>query len=104
MSFPFLAPLRRFSFLGNSLEDWAIALAVAVLATAAMAFVRAVVLRRLAAASAVGETRLDDLVVKMLSGPTAVHRRLRASTSAAPSSSWAGRASCSCRGSRWRRC
>jgi small-conductance mechanosensitive channel len=67
MSFPFLAPLRRFSFLGNSLEDWAIALLVTVVATAAMAFVRALVLRRLAAASALSETRFDDLVVKMLS-------------------------------------
>jgi small-conductance mechanosensitive channel len=67
MSFPFLAPLRRFSFLGNSLEDWAVALAVAVLATVAMAFVRSMVLRRLAATSALTETRLDDLVVTMLS-------------------------------------
>ncbi|CAH0198882.1 Low conductance mechanosensitive channel YnaI [Massilia sp. Bi118] len=67
MRFPFLAPLRRLYFLGNSLEDWVIALAVAVLATAAMAFVRAVVLRRLAANSAATETRLDGLVVTMLS-------------------------------------
>lgn len=67
MSVPFLAPLRRFFFLGNSLEDWAIALALALLATAAMAFVRAMVLRRLAARSAITETRLDDLVVTMLS-------------------------------------
>ncbi|ALK97368.1 hypothetical protein AB595_12275 [Massilia sp. WF1] len=67
MSFPYLAPLRRFSFLGNSLEDWTVALIVAVLATAAMAFVRSLVLRRLAATSARTDTRIDDLVVKMLS-------------------------------------
>jgi small-conductance mechanosensitive channel len=67
MSLPFLAPLRRFSFLGNSLEDWAVALAVTILATAAMAFVRSMVLRRLAARSAITDTRLDDLVVTMLS-------------------------------------
>lgn len=67
MSLPFLAPLRRFSFLGNSLEDWAVALAVTALATAAMAFLRAMILRRLAATSAVTKTRLDDLVVTMLS-------------------------------------
>jgi small-conductance mechanosensitive channel len=67
MSFPFLAPLRRFSFLGNSLEDWAVAALVAVVATAVMACVRSLVLRRLAARSCVTETRLDDLVVKMLS-------------------------------------
>jgi small-conductance mechanosensitive channel len=67
MSFPFLAPLRRFSFLGNSLEDWAVALLVGLVATLAMAFVRSLVLRRLAARSSVTETRVDDLVVKMLS-------------------------------------
>jgi small-conductance mechanosensitive channel len=67
MPFAFLAPLRRFSFLGNSLDDWAIALLVTVLATAAMAFVRSLVLRRVAAVSALSATRLDDLVVKMLS-------------------------------------
>src|SRR6476619_4380578 len=67
MSLPFLAPLRRFSFLGNSLEDWAVALAVTILATAAMALVRSMVLRRLAARSAITDTRLDDLVVTMLS-------------------------------------
>jgi small-conductance mechanosensitive channel len=67
MGFSFLAPLRRQFFLGSSLEDWAIALAVAVLATAAMAFVRSLVLRRVAATSAVSEGKLDDLVVKMLS-------------------------------------
>jgi small-conductance mechanosensitive channel len=54
MSFPFLAPLRRFSFLGNSLEDWAVALLVGLVATLAMAFVRSLVLRRLAARSSVG--------------------------------------------------
>jgi small-conductance mechanosensitive channel len=67
MSVPTLASLRQFSFLNNSLEDWAIALIVAVLASAAMAFVRSLVLRRLAATSALTEARLDDLVVKMLS-------------------------------------
>jgi small-conductance mechanosensitive channel len=67
MSVPFLAPLRRFSFLGNSLEDWALALIVGLLATAAMAFARLLLLRRLAARSAASETRLDDLVVTMLS-------------------------------------
>jgi small-conductance mechanosensitive channel len=67
MSFSFLAPLRRQFFLGSSLEDWATALIVAVLATAAMAFVRSLVLRRLAASSAVSDGKLDDLVVKMLS-------------------------------------
>jgi small-conductance mechanosensitive channel len=67
MSFPFLAPLRRFSFLGNSLEDWAVALLVAVVATAAMAFVRSLVLRRVAARSSSSDARADDLVVKILS-------------------------------------
>jgi small-conductance mechanosensitive channel len=67
MRVPYLAPLRQFSFLNNSFEDWAIALIVAVLATAAMAFVRSLVLRRLVATSAITEGRLDDLVVKMLS-------------------------------------
>ncbi len=67
MSFPFLASLRRFSFLGNPLDDWAAALLVALVATAAMAFVRSVVLRRVAAASSASDTRIDRLVVKMLS-------------------------------------
>jgi small-conductance mechanosensitive channel len=67
MNLSFLAPLRRFSFLGNTLDDWAAALLVALVATAAMAFVRSVVLRRVAAASSVSETRIDGLVVKMLS-------------------------------------
>jgi small-conductance mechanosensitive channel len=67
MSFPFLAPLRQFSFLGNKLDDWVVALLVAVVATAVMACVRSLVLRRLAARSAVREARIDDLVVRMLS-------------------------------------
>jgi small-conductance mechanosensitive channel len=67
MSFPWLAPLRRFSFLGNTLDDWVIALLVGLLATAAMAFVRSLVLRRVAAASSVSEGRIDGLVVTMLS-------------------------------------
>ena len=67
MRFPDLAHLRQLDFLGNPLEDWALALLVTVLATAAMATVRALVLRRMAARSAATETRIDDLVVKMLS-------------------------------------
>jgi small-conductance mechanosensitive channel len=67
MSDAFLAPLRRLFFLGNSLEDWAIALAVTALAVAAMAFVRKLVLRRVAATSAASDGKLDDLVVRMLS-------------------------------------
>ena len=67
MRVPDLAHLRQLDFLGNSLEDWALALLVTLLATAAMAAVRALVLRRMAARSAATETRLDDLVVKMLS-------------------------------------
>jgi small-conductance mechanosensitive channel len=67
MSNAFLAPLRRLFFLGNSLEDWAIALAVTALAVAAMAFVRKLVLRRVAATSAASDGKLDDLVVRMLS-------------------------------------
>jgi small-conductance mechanosensitive channel len=67
MSDAFLAPLRRLFFLGNSLEDWAIALAVTALALAAMAFVRKLVLRRVAATSAASAGKLDDLVVRMLS-------------------------------------
>jgi small-conductance mechanosensitive channel len=67
MSVPDLAHLRRLSFLGNPLEDWAAALLVTALATAAMVFVRTMVLRRVAATSAVDGGRLDDLVVKMLS-------------------------------------
>jgi small-conductance mechanosensitive channel len=67
MSESFLAPLRRLFFLGNSLEDWAVALAVTALAVAAMAFVRSLVLRRVAATSAASDGKLDDLVVRMLS-------------------------------------
>jgi small-conductance mechanosensitive channel len=67
MRFSFLSPLRAFSFLGNSLEDWALALAAAVLATAAMAFARHLLLRRVAALSAVSDNRIDKLVTYMLS-------------------------------------
>jgi small-conductance mechanosensitive channel len=67
MSFSFLAPLHGFSFLNNSFEDWMLALAAGALATAAMAFVRHLVLRRVAASSAVTDARLENLVTYMLS-------------------------------------
>jgi small-conductance mechanosensitive channel len=67
MSFSFLPPLRGFSFLNNSLEDWGLAFAAAVLATAAMALARRLVLRRMAALSSVTGNRLDTLVTHMLS-------------------------------------
>ena len=67
MMFPFLPQAGHYSFLNNPFEDWAIALGVAAAATVAMLFLRAVVLRRMEALSARTSTRLDDLVVAMLS-------------------------------------
>jgi small-conductance mechanosensitive channel len=67
MSFPFPASLRGFSFLNNSLEDWVIAMAVAVLATAALACARSLLCRRVAANSAASGTRLYALTTRMLS-------------------------------------
>jgi small-conductance mechanosensitive channel len=67
MSFSFPASLHGLSFLNNSLEDWAIALAVAVLATAIIAVARSLVCRRVAATSAASGTRLYALASQMLS-------------------------------------
>lgn len=67
MTFPFLSRTGQFSFLNNSFEDWALALAVTAGAAIAMMFVRAFVLRRMEALSRRTETRLDDFVTRMLS-------------------------------------
>jgi small-conductance mechanosensitive channel len=55
-----------FSFLNNSLENWGAALALACGATAAMLFVRALVLRRIRARAPRTATRLDDLAAEIL--------------------------------------
>ena len=67
MTFPFLSRTGHFSFLNNAVEDWALALAVAVGSAVAMVFLRAFVLRRMEALSRRTETRLDDFVTTMLS-------------------------------------
>ncbi|OON62960.1 hypothetical protein B0920_05935 [Massilia sp. KIM] len=53
-------------FAGNAVEDWLIALGVAIGSTAAMMFIRAFALRRMHALSQRTATRLDDFVTKML--------------------------------------
>jgi small-conductance mechanosensitive channel len=53
-------------FLNNSLENWSTALAVAVSATAAMYFVRTLVLYRVARMEAQAPTRLHDVLVHIL--------------------------------------
>jgi len=70
---------HAFDFLGNPLDDWAAALGVALLAAAAMLFLRRLVLRRMAgqaqfqgqaqgqAITRAGDTRLHDLLAAMLS-------------------------------------
>jgi small-conductance mechanosensitive channel len=55
-----------FTFLDNSPENWAMALAVAVGATAAMYFLRALVLRRVSRMAPETETGIDDVVACML--------------------------------------
>jgi small-conductance mechanosensitive channel len=55
-----------FTFLNNSLDNWAMALAVAVGATVAMYFARALVLRRVSTMASRTETRIDDVVACML--------------------------------------
>jgi small-conductance mechanosensitive channel len=55
-----------FTFLHNSLENWGMALGVAVAATAAMYFVRALVLHRVRTRELQGPARLHDLVASML--------------------------------------
>ena len=71
MSFPFRLPLRadgrEFSLLNNSLETWALALAVTVLAGGAMLFLRRYVLRHVAANARKTETNVDDFLATMLS-------------------------------------
>jgi small-conductance mechanosensitive channel len=66
LSLPFGVHGRAFSFLNNPLEDWALALAVTVLASAAMLFLRRFVLHRVEAVSRRTETRLDDFLATML--------------------------------------
>jgi len=70
MRFPFRLPLRldgrEFSFLNNSLEAWAIALAVTVLSAAVMLFVRRYVLRHVAANARKTDTNVDDFLAAML--------------------------------------
>jgi small-conductance mechanosensitive channel len=76
MSFPLSSPFRfsdvlhgrAFSFLNNSLEDWALALAVTLLCGAAMLFLRRTVLRRVAATSRrAADKKVDDFLAAMLS-------------------------------------
>jgi len=67
MSFPFPLHGRRFDFLGNSFEDWAVAMAVTVLAIAAMLFLRRLVLRRVARDARRTSARIDDFLAAMLS-------------------------------------
>jgi len=70
-SFQWSSHGREFSFLNNPLETWALALAVAVVSATAMLFLRAFVLRRVAARQHVPERRrqprVNDLVATMLS-------------------------------------
>jgi small-conductance mechanosensitive channel len=74
-SFTFDLPMRAhgrtFSFLNNALEDWTLALGVAVVAAAAMLFLRRLVLRRVNGtarnASHPRQRRLDRFVATMLS-------------------------------------
>ena len=67
MTFPFLSRSGHVSFLNNGVEDWALALGVALGSAVAMVFLRAFVLRRMEALSRRTETRLDDFVTAMLS-------------------------------------
>jgi small-conductance mechanosensitive channel len=60
--FPFLFRAGHFSFLNNSLEEWAAALAVALVTSIAMLAVRALVLRRIETLSNTRGRRLSDLV------------------------------------------
>jgi small-conductance mechanosensitive channel len=53
-------------FAGNALEDWLVALGVAIGSTVAMMFIRSFALRRMHALSQRTATRLDDFVTKML--------------------------------------
>jgi small-conductance mechanosensitive channel len=55
-----------FIFLNNPLQSWGVALVVAIGATAAMLFVRALVLRKVNTLAPRTETRLDDIVADML--------------------------------------
>jgi small-conductance mechanosensitive channel len=57
----------RLTFLNNSVESWTLALSATLLATAAMALARRLVLRRMAALSAVADNKLDNLATHMLS-------------------------------------
>jgi small-conductance mechanosensitive channel len=66
LSLPFELHGRAFSFLNNPLEDWALALAVTVLASTAMLFLRRFVLHRVEAVSRRTETRLDDFLATIL--------------------------------------
>jgi len=67
MPFPFPLHGHAWSFLNNPLEDWALALAVAVLAGAAMLFLRRTVLRRVASAARGTDKKIDDFLAAMLS-------------------------------------
>jgi hypothetical protein len=53
------------SFFGNSLRDWTVAAGSAMLATIAIALVRAFVVRRLSAHAARTETLVDDALVEL---------------------------------------
>jgi small-conductance mechanosensitive channel len=67
MAFPFLQHAPHFSFLNNSLDDWAAAITVTVVSICAMAFARAFVMRRMRRqAGRPDNGRLDRFVVTML--------------------------------------
>jgi len=67
MKLPFLEHAAHLVFLGNPLEDWIVAAAVAVGTVLALVFARATVLRQLRARAATSATRLDDFACTMLS-------------------------------------
>ena len=67
MQLPFLSQAGHLVFLRNSLEDWAVAIGVGLVATLAILFVRSFVLRRLAARASPTSALLDDFAGAMLS-------------------------------------
>jgi small-conductance mechanosensitive channel len=66
MQLPYFSQFKHFVFLRNSLEDWAVAIAVGLAATIAILMIRGFVLRRLAARSSAVSGLLDDFASAML--------------------------------------
>jgi small-conductance mechanosensitive channel len=66
MQLPYFSQFKHFVFLRNSLEDWAVAIAVGLAATIAILTIRGFVLRRLAARSSAVSGLLDDFASAML--------------------------------------